>query len=193
MTLGNRQLASIAALAAVAASVGDLLLLWIAGGGERSWLAAAHYLGVLFIPLYALGYRAVGRMLRSPPIFWIGVYAAAVGAAIHGITTMAIWSSPPLQDAGDRFASLTPILPYLIPLWLFVGTLTFAGSALQFRVVRAMPSMPPWFAWLNPSALIVIVAGLAAPFGSIAEYMIPAAPNLVHVIYFGVVAAIARD
>ena len=193
MMLGNRQLASIAALAAVAASAGDLLLLWIAGGGDRSWLAVGHYLGVLFIPLYALGYRAVGDMLRSPPILWIGVYAAAVGAAIHGMTTMAIWSSPTSEHAADRFASLTPILPYLIPLWLLVGALTLAGSALQFRAVRADASLPPWFAWVNPSVLIVIVAGFAAPLGAIAGYMIPAAPNLVHVIYFAVVAVVARD
>jgi hypothetical protein len=185
-----RRFASIAALAATAASCGDLLLLWIAAGGDREWLTTGHYLGVLFIPLYAIGYRAVSRMLAEPAIFWIGMYASAIGAAIHGITGAAILNATVTSQA-DPFASLAPVLAYLIPLWLIVGMASAVGSFLQCRAVSASSRYPYWFAWANPLVLTLTLAAVAVPFASVARYLVPAAPNVAHVLYFTAVAVIA--
>lgn len=181
--------AAVALIAAGAASVGDVLLLWVSGGGERAWLPAAHYLGVLCIPLYALGYHVVARGLDVRAIFWVGLYASAVGTAIHGMTAVAILEGPVAASSGDRFASLAPVLTYLIPLWLLVGALTVVGSVLQFRAVRADARHPQWFAWANPLAFVVLVGGIGALSGGLWPYVIPAAPNLAHVLYFVAVAA----
>jgi len=178
----------IATLAAVAASCGDLLLLWVAAGGERGWLIIGNYLGVLFIPLYALGYRVVSELLNVRAIFWIGAYASAIGAAIHGVTAVTILSAASTNASAGPFASLVPILPYLIPLWVLVAALSIVGSLLQVRAVRADARLPRWFAWVNPLALTVAIAGIGAAFDSLAQYVVPAAPNLAHVFYFAAVA-----
>jgi hypothetical protein len=51
--------------------------------------------------------------------------------------------------------------------------------------------VPRWFACTNPAALIVVIAALGAPFPSLAGYVIPAAPNLAHIVYFAIVALLS--
>jgi hypothetical protein len=69
-----RNACALAAVAALAASAGDVLLLWYASGGRPDLpmlppigggaLVAGHYLGVLAIPLYAFGYWGVAQAIR---------------------------------------------------------------------------------------------------------------------------------
>src|SRR5690242_14445257 len=86
----------IAAGAAVAASAGDLLLLAVAAPATpalaigtalgRRCLVAGHYLGVLAIPLYGLGYRYVADRLRPPyarVVAAAGLCGGIVGGTIH--------------------------------------------------------------------------------------------------------------
>src|SRR5262245_58878690 len=101
----RKTLTALACAAAIAASLGDLLLLWVAnslrpelGLPPPSALALpiGALLGVAAIPLYGLGYAAVARALRpsSPTLARIvlvcGVGGGAVGAVIHGLTALAI-------------------------------------------------------------------------------------------------------
>src|SRR5262245_42763332 len=96
---------AIASGAAMVASTGDLLLLWVAAATEPavglpsppSWaLVAGHLAGVLAIPFYGLGWVALARPLAaSQPraagaVRAAGLYASALGAAIHGTTAAAL-------------------------------------------------------------------------------------------------------
>ena len=86
---------------AVAASVGDLALLWVAWAADgrlgiasppEGTLVIGHYLGVLGIPLYALGYRALADGIREAApraarwVVALGAVGSVVGAVVHGLT-----------------------------------------------------------------------------------------------------------
>jgi len=99
-----------AVVAAIIASAGDFCLIYVANApkygfgltGEQAgrWLLIGHYFGVLAIPLYSLGYWHVSRGIAvaghgiSRSVFALGVYASAVGSAIHGLTAFGLYASP---------------------------------------------------------------------------------------------------
>ena len=208
-----RLAASVAAAAAVLATSGDLLLLHAAGSGAvatsaGSATADAHglvgpvilgsLLGVITIPLYALGYWGVSRSLeaagktRAAAIFPLGAYMSALGGAIHGMTGLAIHAA--IGDGrldADPFSPLAPYAGYFIGLWLLASALMIAISLLFVLAVRSGDTpYPVWAAWANPLCLILVLAGLAAPFSLGAEYLIPAAPNIAHMLFFAMAALI---
>lgn len=200
---------AVACGAAVVASAGDLLLLWVAAAtlpalelpSPPSWaLRAGLFAGVLAIPFYGLGYAALARMLAASegaaagPIRSAGVYAGALGSAIHGITATALSA-----DVSAPGASIDPLSlvgrwgAILVPLWLLATALVVVASWLWARAAwRGTAGVPRWAAVFNPAlgTLVVACAGAATPL--LRALLLPAAPNLAHVAFFGVTAWTAR-
>jgi hypothetical protein len=198
-----------ATLAAVAATTGDLLLLWVANAARPELalprppdaaLFVGFLLGVLAIPLYALGYRHVAAALApasargARAFFLLGAYGGALGGVVHGMTSIAI--------AIDRNAGAAPTDPlalvgrygaFLYPLWALLAALLLAGAVLYVALVaRGGTRYPRWMAAVNPIVLLVAVAMLARPDPLLAAFVVPAAPNLAHVAFFALTTAYRR-
>lgn len=185
-----------ATAAAALASAGDLLLLYVGTGGDPGpggrLLVAGHYLGALLIPLYGLGYWHVGSVLASASdvgarwLVGLGAYAGAVGGVVHGVTALMIDVAPAARRAGDPMAVLAPQAAYLLPLWLVLLVLGLVVSALHWKLVRTgHTAYPRWFALVQPASLVVLLCVIGLSAATLSTFLVPAAPNLAHVVYFG--------
>lgn len=188
----------VAVLAAVLASVGDILLLhngMLRAQGDATVdaraLVAGHYLGVLCIPFYALGYWLVSRGLRPSEaparlVFLGGCYLGAVGAAIHGVTAVIIETGP----VGVAASPVTvPHAVYLMPLWLVLFAVSILTSiAYTLAVLGGRTAFPRWAAAFNPVLIVLAMIIASLPFPALAAYTIPASANLAHILFFGFAA-----
>jgi hypothetical protein len=204
-----RSALAIACLAAVAASTGDLLLLWVAAAtrpglglptAPAGALVVGHFAGVLAIPFYGLGWAALARPLAaSQPraagiVHSTGFYAAALGATIHGITGAAL-----AAERGMAGVTIDPLLlvdrwgTLLLPLWGLATALVVVASWLWARAAwRGEAGVPRWAAWTNPAAGTLVLAAVATATPLTQALLLPAAPNLAHVVFFAVTAAYLR-
>ncbi|MCC6850648.1 MAG: hypothetical protein IT294_19330 [Deltaproteobacteria bacterium] len=209
MTAPARGALGLALAGAFAASAGDLGLLWVGWAGDgRFGLAASppgallvgHYLGVFGIPLYGLGYRALGAGLvgasarAARVVVVLGAVGSVVGAVVHGLTgvlaQVAVRTSA--ATAPDALLAL-PEAAFLLPLWLVVGAALAVGSiAFAVTVARGGTRFPRPFALCNPLLVALAIAVASLPFPRLAAFAIPAAPNLAHVVVFGVALAVCR-
>lgn len=205
----GRTALAVACGAAGVASAGDLLLLWAAAaprpefglpGAPARALVAGGFGGVLAIPLYALGWAALARGMHAPPghaciVRAAGAYGAALGAVIHGMTTLALAAERAGATAGsDPLALVGRWGTLLVPLWLLAGALVVAASSIWGRAAwRGEASVPRPVAWMNPAAVTVALGllGLATPLGR--AFLVPAAPNLAHVVFFAAAAVRTRS
>ena len=204
------------AVAAAFASVGDLLMLYVAavprGDGAdvfQAWmLLAGHYLGVLAIPVYALGYWQVSAAITRAPLArtvrLLGAAASALGATIHGITGVVIGvarSSDVHAHGAGAVAPFTGIpgadllasyAEFLLPLWVMVTVLMIAVSVASAAAAASGASRHPrWAAVFNPAALVVYIALLGTPLPA-GPFVVAAAPNLAHLVFFALTAALDR-
>ena len=199
-----------AIVAAIIASAGDFFLIYVANApkygfgptGEQAnqWLLTGHYCGVLAIPLYSLGYWHVSKGLAaagkgiSRSVFALGVYAAAVGSAIHGLTAFGLHASPLAEaQSPNPLETLTPpgLVPYLLPLWALVGLAMLAGSALYaFSVFTRDTDYPKWGALLNPVFLVLAGNALALLSPLLTDYLLVWMPNLAHILFFAFSTAV---
>ena len=191
-------------VAAIAATAGDLLLLATANAGRPGfeWLPAPSetalwigtYLGVLAIPCYGLGYRDVARGL--PPTYGrvvaaLGVAGGVLGGTTHGLTGLALH----VQSTGgmtgiDPVTMIARYGAYLLPLWALIGIgLVIGSTAFALGVERGPSSMPRWMAVANPAVVTlgIVLAGTTSQIGR--AFLVPAAPNVAHVVFFALVAA----
>ena len=188
-------------MAALAASAGDVLLLWFASGGRPELpmlpllgtgaLLAGHYLGVLAIPLYGVGYWGVAEAIREADsraaqgVFLAGALGAAYGAAVHGITAVAELGGRAAAGPTTPAAILGPYTAFLGPLWIALGALALVGSIVFARAVATGTTLlPRWMALANPVALCALAALLAAPTPLGRAILLPAAPNIAHIWFF---------
>ncbi|MBW2244905.1 MAG: hypothetical protein JRH01_23230 [Deltaproteobacteria bacterium] len=185
-------LAIVAALAAVAASLGDLMLL-TAADAPPAGLIVGHYLGVLGIPLYALGYSAVARLLApshsaaARVVFGTGLFAAAIGGTVHGVTAVIIRFAADAQPGSAD--SLQPAGAFLLPLWVLLGIATVLASGFYARAVASgATALPRWMAVANPLMLVLSIALIGSVAGPAQRVLVLAAPNLAHVMFFALVA-----
>jgi hypothetical protein len=186
---------------AIAASVGDLALLWVAWAADGRFgfasppagtLLAGHYLGILGIPLYGLGYRALARGIRAAApraaraVALLGAVGSVVGAVVHGLTgaLTATALRTGAVTAPDAMAAI-PEAALLLPLWAIVAVVLALGSAVFATVVgQGGTRFPRACAVCNPLLATLVIAMLAAPFPVTAAFIVPAAPNLAHVVVF---------
>lgn len=193
-----------AVFGALIASFGDFLLLYVANtarGGAGSILIGA-LLGIAGIPLYALGYGAAGRVIReaapraSRAVTFMGGLGAMAGAVIHALTGVLIHrGSREGTLGGDPLAAVAESGILLPALWgvaamaVLVASLAFAVAARPVRPLAAV---------LNPAAGTLLVAAVGYFAGPLRDYIIPAAPNLAHLLFFALLAVprdrrVARD
>ncbi|MFI5317851.1 MAG: DUF6796 family protein, partial [Myxococcota bacterium] len=197
----QRTLLGSALIAALAASAGDLLLLFV-GNSLRPELGLPRppgfvltlggVLGVVGIPFFALGYQAISREIEaaSPALARIvlgcGAAGAAVGGVIHGLTALAIHTAivsgaaaaPPLEAVAASGGVLAAA-------WVTASALLVAASlAIAAVGVSRSELLPRWLTLLNPAAVTVLLAlcGLEWEWGR--SFLVPAAPNLAHVVFF---------
>jgi hypothetical protein len=192
---------SVATLAALLASTGDFLLLAhgaARAAGDRTVdapaLIAGHYLGVTFIPFFAIGYWLAAKGLGAVRgwtrlVFPLGAAISAYGAVVHGVTAVLIETN--LAGEGAASPATVPHATYLMPLWGLVFAPALIVSGLFAIIVLAgRTGFPRWFAAANPAVLMMLVAAASLPFPSAAAYVIPAAPNLAHVLFFAFMTVI---
>jgi len=189
----------IGVVAALAATIGDLLLLvtsnatrpdfaWLPAPSEAVLLCGT-YLGVLAIPCFGFGYGAIAASFAPPYRRWIralGVAGGVLGGTIHGLTGLVIHAEQTSAAAGvDPITVVARHGAYLLPLWaavaamLLVGSIVFAAGVLAGR-----STLPRWTALASPAPLTVALVMMGA--GSILgrAFLVPMAPNVAHVLFF---------
>ncbi|MCC6531314.1 MAG: hypothetical protein IT531_02100 [Burkholderiales bacterium] len=169
-------------------------MLWIAMGRADQpillWLGGLA--GVLAIPLYTAGYRAstalvaIDRVSARYAIVLGGACVGLFGAATHGFTAMDIHATieagQSLRAPQDAFA------PAWTPLFVcgaIAGAATLA-TALGFAI-NAWPGSPrvaKAAILANPVLGTIALAGIGAVSDTLRPFMIPAAPNLAHLVFF---------
>jgi len=160
----------IGVLAAVAATVGDLLLLATSNAGRP-------------------GFEWLGPPYRR----WVaalGVAGGVLGGTTHGLTGLVIH----VEQSGGA-GGLDPVMllgrhgAYLLPLWAAIAMLSLAGSiAYATALLAGRSSLPRALAPVNPLVLTIAIALGAAGSSLGRAFLVPAAPNLAHVVFFGTVA-----
>lgn len=191
--------------AALVASAGDLLLLSAANaprdelglpGPARIGLWLGGALGVVAIPLYALGYRAASRVVATASVRAAqgvrvaGSGGALLGAAIHGLTAAHIAGRDAGAPGRDPLVSLLDSAP-LVALWSVASLLVLLASALfAWLTARGVTAAPRAAALANPAGITLAVAAAGLPFTLLRAFLTPAAPNLAHVVFFAVCARV---
>ena len=198
----------IGVVAAAVATIGDLLLLATSNATrpEFAWLPAPSqgvlllgtYLGVLAIPCYGFGYRAVAARFDEPYRRWIGALGVAggvLGGTIHGLTGLVIRVEQTSGEAGvDPITAVARYGAYLLPLWAAIATTSLVGAAVYAAGVFARrASVPRWTAFATPALLTVVLALAGAPSSVGRAFLVPAAPNVAHVVFFTIVALSGRS
>jgi len=197
----------IASIAAVVASVADLMMLSVVlisapevKVAPGVLLSVSAILGSIAIPFYALGYAAIARSFTSPApglrrtIVVSGIIVGVMGGILHAATAVFIWrswESGLMVKPGDVLHSGL-LLPML---WgLATAATLLASGALGFAVVAGKSSLRPVVAVLNPVVGTALIVSLVLVSGSknLAEFLVPAAPNLAHVIFFFVACSVAN-
>jgi hypothetical protein len=191
----------LAAVAAAAATAGDVILLRAGAGAPvaTSTLAAGSLVGVLSIPFYALGYRAVAAACTPPRARTLvaggGAVAGVLGGAIHGMTGLGVHL--------DRLAGATPLTPadfvarhgaFLLPLWSLAALATVLASAAIVSSRVAGGPVSGVVAVCTPAVVTMALVGaaLAHPVPWATELLAPAAPNLAHLVFFVAAARAAH-
>jgi amino acid transporter len=191
----------VAALAALFASIGDLGLLWVANAsrpelalpappGGTLWLGGL--LGVLGIPLYGLGYRALAGAVGEPGdtvrrwVAWSGAGFAGVGALVHGLTARLVAQSAASgAPAGDPLAAVAGSGALLAGSWLLATLLLVATCApLALALARGRSPLPLWLGVANPVVLTLALGAAGLADELLRAFLVPAAPNLAHALFF---------
>jgi hypothetical protein len=187
----------LACAAACAASAGDLAMLLVSTAQHfalvvptpLALLALAALLGVAGIPLYAIGYAAAARRVcaDSPGaarlVRLAGAGTAGIGALIHGTTALAIYDSLALSTSEPTLDPLAAVAQStaLIALWSAAG-LCFVAASLPV-LWHALRGPEKW-ALANPLVATLALSTLGASFELGRWFLVPAAPNLAHVVFF---------
>jgi hypothetical protein len=193
-----------AGAAALIASVCDLMMLSAAlvpptdlWASTERLLGVSAVLGTIAIPVYAVGSTAIARSLDfghsglRRTIIVSGTIIGTVGAVIHSMTAVFIYQA---QSAGDVWAvddalRLGPLLPFL---WAVAAAASvLAASVILFSAFSGRSSLSRIVAAQNPVAATVFIVVAVLAFGSdrLSQFLVPAAPNLAHLLFFVVAAS----
>ena len=195
--------ALIAFLAAMAATLGDFLLLFVGKSLSpefllptvpEAFLWVGAILGVVGIPLYGLGYHAASRIVEtyskgaSRAVFMFGGLGALIGAIIHACTAFRIHSRLEADAAAAQgpFSSGVGWDPTILVLWMLAGTLIILASVFfGWFVARRGDSSLHVLALANPALVTVALVGAGMSTPLFRSFLVPAAPNIAHVVFFG--------
>jgi len=123
----------------------------------------------------------------------VGWSSGSWGGLIHAITALFIYRE---QSSGGAWAVEDTVRsgPFLPTLWAIALVASVVATiAVILALFTGRGSFPRVVAILNPIAVTVLIVGAVLGGGSeeMAEFVVPAAPNLAHVIFFLVGAASA--
>jgi hypothetical protein len=189
----------IAAAAAAIATVGDLLMLWVANAlrpelrlstPSPGLLQLGALLGVTAIPLYGIGWaaaaaRAAPALGRAAPwVMLAGGIGAVVGAYIHAATAWLIEgqmrsgtpAGAPLESVLDAGAGL------VVPWGVATVAALVASGAIAWAARRGV--VPRGWIVANPAVATVLVAAVGAASELGRAFLVPAAPNVAHLVFF---------
>jgi hypothetical protein len=193
----------IAFLAALTATLGDLLMLYVSNSRRPElglaavpdaclWVGAV--LGVVGIPLYALGYhhaasRILGAISRraARAVLLLGSLGALLGAVIHGLTALQIHADLEAGTAAhDPLSSIAGWGPTLLVLWALAAVFVIAASVLfgGFVTRKGDPAVR-LVGLVNPALVTIALVALGTSTPLLRAFLMPAAPNLAHVVFFG--------
>jgi hypothetical protein len=186
-----QQAGIVAVFAAILATLSDLTLLWLSRAGSSAVARITlpvTYVGALAILFYAVGYWQVACGLLAAGerlarwVFLLGAATAGIGAVIHGMTGLSLRYEA--LHGGD--VSPARMIVSLLPLWLLgIGSGVLANVLYARAILRGPTAYPRWMAAANMIVLPVAVAALSTLCRpEVRPLVMPAAPNIAHVIFF---------
>lgn len=159
-------------------------------------LTWGHFIGVLAAPLYLVGYWHVGQMLRpvgqriAAAVFGFGVYAFVIGDVwLGGRVNLAL--TVQARDAASE--AVQPLFSSLLndlsahnePLINVVRVLVLIISLLLiYGIVSGRSPYPRWLVVFTPIVVLIAVFLLYAVAPGLGVYLLPAAMNIAHVVFF---------
>jgi len=201
----ERLLRSAGIMSTVAAAIGaaaDLILFYVPGFSADpigslltippSRIITGTLLGVFFIPLLALGYWMLYERLKSTgekqarPILFLGVYGAALGAAIHAFVGTASHLFIKVQNSIDVTLDLAYALaPMVVTVYVFFYLLMVAGSIWFIVLVLRSDIYPRWIIALSPLVVNSVATLLGFAIPPLGDVLLPSIANFSHVLLFG--------
>ncbi len=197
-----------AALGALVVGIGEFMFQFSPRGGyegtdylyfldvSRWRLTMGHFIGVLAAPLYLVGYWHIAQMLRpagrrlAAAVFGLGIYAFMVADVWLGGRVNLALTVKARAAAGD---TMRPMLSDLLrdisahnePLINVVRVLILIVSLLMiYGTLSGRSHYPRWIVIFTPIVLLVLIFTLYALAPAIGVYLLPAAMNVVHLIFF---------
>lgn len=198
----------VAALGALVVGIGEFTFQFSPRGGyegmdylyfldvSRSRLTQGHFLAVLAAPLYLVGYWHISHMLRpagrrlSAVVFLLGTYAFIIGNVWLGGRVNLALTVKAREAAPDTIRTLLSdllgdISAHNEPLIQVVRVLVGIISILMvYGILTGRSHYPRWIVIFAPIVLLVQIFGLYALVPAIGVYVLPAAMNVAHVIFF---------
>ncbi len=165
---------------------------------SRWRLTVGHFLGVLVAPVYMVGYWHVAQMLRpagktlSALVFGVGVYAFAIGNVwLGGRVSLALVvqarEAAPAQHQELLGNLLQDISMHNEPLINIVRVLILVVSILSaWAIWSGRTHYPRWSVAVLPIVLLVLTFATYAVLPGLGVWLLPAAMNIAHVVFFGV-------
>lgn len=170
---------------------------------SQSRLTFGHFLGVLAAPAYFIGYWHISEMLRpagnklAMAVLGLGVYAFAIGNVwLGGRVNLALVVQARDQVGGDQAQLLSSILEGISahnePLINVVRVLVLVISLLMaWGIFSGKSHYPRWVLAVLPIVLLIIIFVSYAVLPAIGVYLLPAAMNLAHLIFFAASTIVA--
>lgn len=194
--------------AALLGALADVLLLYNPQGGYEAGnylflqdigsqrLLWGHYIGILIIPLEALGLWFIYEGIKPAgkniglAVLVIGVYVIFPGVAYH---TTVIFTAHFLKLKQELPEESSAHLQELIPLWksfseplaavLFTG-FAVASLLLVWVLVQKRTDFAKWLAWWNPLTFYAVFLILYLVLPAVGTLLVPAGFNLAFFLFF---------
>lgn len=166
-------------------------------------LTFGHFLGVLVAPVYFIGYWHISQMLRpagsklAMAVLGLGVYAFAIGNVwLGGRVNLALVVQARDKLSDDQAQLLSSLLEGISahnePLINVVRVLVLVISLLMaWGIFSGKSHYPRWMLAVLPIVLLIIIFASYALVPSIGVYLLPAAMNVAHLIFFAASTVVA--
>ena len=199
----------LAALGALIVGIGEFTFQFSPRGGyegtdylyfldvSRERLSIGHFLGVLAAPLYLVGYWHIAQMLRpagrwlAATVFGLGIYAFIIGDVWLGGRVNLAFAVKAREMAPEGMRMLlsdllNDISAHNEPLINIVRVLILIISVLMvYGIFTGKSFYPRWIVIFTPIILLVQIFALYVLAPGIGVYVLPAAMNVSHLIFFG--------
>ncbi len=205
----------VAALGALVVGIGEFTFQFSPRGGfegtdyiyfldvSRARLTIGHFLGVLAAPLYLVGYWHIAQMLRpagrwlAATVFGLGIYAFIIGNVWLGGRVNLAFTVKAREEAPDAVKMLisdllSDISAHNEPLINVVRVLILIISVLMvYGIFTGKSLYPRWIVIFTPIVLLVQIFALYALAPGVGIYLLPAAMNVSHLIFFALSTYVA--